>query len=85
MSLIRLLGLTLLLSLSSLALAGVDGDGVPDNIDAFLNDPAAPMVMESLTNGTMVNQLLIQRLITRLRLSKTMITMLLMMRMMRTR
>ena len=41
MSLIRLLGLTLLLSLSSLALAGVDGDGVPDNIDALLNDPAA--------------------------------------------
>jgi hypothetical protein len=33
MSLIRLLGLTLLLSLSSLALAGTDGDGVPDSAD----------------------------------------------------
>ena len=33
MSLIRLLGLTLLLSLSSLALAGADGDGVPDDTD----------------------------------------------------
>ena len=41
MSLIRILRLTLLLSLSSLALAGADGDGVPDNIDAFINDPAA--------------------------------------------
>ena len=41
MSLIRILGLTLLLSLPSLALAGVDGDVVPDNIDALLNDPAA--------------------------------------------
>ena len=33
MSLIRLLGLTLLLSLSSFALAGADGDGVPDDSD----------------------------------------------------
>ena len=31
MSLIRILGLTLLLSLSSFALAGADGDGVPDD------------------------------------------------------
>ena len=33
MSLIRILGLTLLLSLSSFALAGADGDGVPDDTD----------------------------------------------------
>ena len=33
MSLIRILGLTLLLSLSSFALAGADGDGVPDDSD----------------------------------------------------
>ena len=33
MPLIRFLGLTLLLSLSSLALAGADGDGVPDEAD----------------------------------------------------
>ena len=33
MSLIRILGLTLLLSLSSFAFAGADGDGVPDDSD----------------------------------------------------
>ncbi len=33
MTLIRILGLTLLLSLSSFALAGADGDGVPDGTD----------------------------------------------------
>jgi hypothetical protein len=37
MSLIRILGLTLLLSLSSLALAGADGDGVPDDTDNCFN------------------------------------------------
>ena len=37
MSLIRILGLTLLLSLSSLSLAGADGDGVPDDTDNCLS------------------------------------------------
>ena len=39
MSLIRILGLTLLLSLSSFALAGADGDGVPDDSDNCVSVP----------------------------------------------
>jgi len=48
MSLIRFLGLTLLLSLSSLALAGADGDGVPDDSD---NCPSAANADQLDTDG----------------------------------
>ena len=41
MTLIRFFSLTFLLLLASLAFAGTDGDGVPDEIDAFPNDPSA--------------------------------------------
>ena len=51
MSLIRILGLTLLLSLSSLALAGADGDGVPDGTDNCPNVANADQV-DSDGDGT---------------------------------
>ena len=48
---IRILGLTLFLSLSALALAGTDGDGVPDGTDNCPNVANADQV-DSDSDGT---------------------------------
>ena len=54
MPLIRILGLTLLLSLSSFALAGADGDGVPDNLDNCVSVAKPSESVPTMTDQVML-------------------------------